>query len=377
MNVNSPFIEKRVNALFTIIENVKVKWSRYKAYKFFSAQFKDFIESHHFENKKLEGEDAYIQKWSALSKKVEVYSYRFFSHYCGLTPNIVPENIGRYYIEPFLNPVKYRYPYADKNMFPRIIGKEYVPRTVVCRINGRMLLDSDFTLADKDLKKYIGDSTSLILKPSVGTNSGDGVIKFNKVGEEFVSIDGKVTLTKEFLMSYGRNFCLQEAVCQHEFMNHLCATSVNTIRLCLYRSLSDNQSVVTAGIIRIGKQGAIVDNAHAGGVFVGVDMASGELDKHIIGQDFYKHDKWNDVDFSKETLVVPNWDEVIDFAKYIGTRLPHHRLIALDIALDTKGKPILIEYNIDFFGYWLFMLTNQEVFGKYTDEVIDYCKMLL
>ena len=80
------------------------------------------------------------------------------------------------------------------------------------------------------LKKYIGDSTSLILKPSVGTNSGDGVIKFNKVGEEFVSIDGKVTLTKEFLMSYGRNFCLQEAVCQHEFMNHLCATSVNTIR---------------------------------------------------------------------------------------------------------------------------------------------------
>jgi hypothetical protein len=73
-------------------------------------------------------------------------------------------------------------------------------------------------------------------------------------------------------------------------------------------------------------------------------------------------------------MFIPNWDKVLLFAKNIGDRILHHRLIALDIALDKNGEPVLIEYNLGMFSYWLFMYTNQEVFGEYTDEVIDYCK---
>jgi hypothetical protein len=270
--------------------------------------------------------------------------------------------------------VEYRKAYEDKNMFPEIVGKENVPRTIVCRINGSNLLDADYKNAGDDLSKYVADATSLILKPSVNSSSGRGILKFEKKGENFVSVGKDITLTNDFLLSYHKNFCLQETVSQHSFMNKLCPTSVNTIRLSLYRSVSNEEPVVTAGIIRIGKDGAFIDNAHAGGTFIGVDVITGELGKYVIDQYGNKQNSWNGIDYSNNVYTVPHWNDVIAFAKYVGTRIHHHRLIALDIALKEDGKPILIEYNLSGFSYWLYMYTNQTAFGNCTDEIIDYCR---
>ena len=356
------------------IKGARVSLTYYRRYRRYSSQYKSYLKQQHFENKKAAGEDSYIKKWEVLSPRVDPYSYRFFSHFCGCTPNIVPEDIGRSYIEEVLNPVAYRAPYEDKNLFSVILGKENVPRTIVCRINGSNLLDSDYKNAGDDLSKYIGDATSLILKPSVDSSSGRGILKFEKRGKEFVSVGKDITLTKDFLLSYQKDFCLQEAVVQHSFMNKLCPTSVNTMRLCLYRSVTSEEPVVTAGVIRIGKNGSFVDNVHSGGMRIGVDVSSGELGKYVVDQYGNKQDTWNGIDFSKSIYFVPNWNDVISFAKYVGTRIHHHRLIALDIALKENGIPILIEYNLSGFSYSPYMVTNQEVFGKYTDEIIDYCR---
>lgn len=348
--------------------------NHYQCYRFYSSQFKRYLTMHHFENKKMPGEDMYIKKWSALSSRIEPYSYRFFSHFCGYNPNIVPEDIGHSYIEEVLNPLKYRFVYSDKNLFSEIVGKENVPRTIVCRINGGNLLDSEYEFANKDLSVYIGTATSLILKPTVNSCSGRNIIKFDKIGDAFVSSDKKISLTKDYLMSLQGDFCLQETLCQHKFMSNLCASSVNTIRLCLYRSVINEEPIVTAAIIRIGKEGSYVDNAHAGGMFIGVNAKTGEMGKYVIDQYGNRCEVWNDIDYSKNHFFVPHWDRVISFAKSIGKKIHHHRLIAMDIAIDNNGEPILIEYNIEGFSFWLFMYTNQEVFGKYTDEVIEYCK---
>ncbi len=356
------------------VKQARRSLKRLRRYRRYSGQYKSYLKEQQFENIKAPGEDAYIKKWEVLCPRVEPYSYRFFSHFCGFNPNIVPEDIGRSYIEDVLNPMEYRSVYEDKNMFPEIVGKEHVPRTIVCRINGSNLLDAEYKNADDDLSKYIADSKSLILKPSVNTSSGRGVLKFEKKGKDFVSVGDNITLSNAFLLSYHKNFCLQEAVSQHSFMNKLCSTSVNTIRLSLYRSVSSEEPVVTAGIIRIGKDGAFIDNAHAGGMFIGVDVVTGKLGKYVIDQYGNKQNSWNGIDYANDVYIVPHWNDVIAFAKYVGTRIHHHRLIALDIALKEDGKPILIEYNLSGFSYWLYMYTNQTVFGNFTDEIIDYCR---
>ena len=360
----------------TRMENMFPSYRHYRFHKIYSEQFKHYLELQHFKNKKAEGEDAYMQKWKALSLRVEPYSYRFFSHYVGNTPNIIPEDIGHSFIEEVLNPLELRPVYMDKNLFPKIIGKENVPRTIVCRINGSHLLDAEYKLAEKELSEYIDGAESLILKPSVDSSSGRGIVKFVKKGNAYFSTDGEIILSKVFLESYRKDFCLQEAVEQHDFMNMLCPTSVNTIRLCLYRSVKDEKPRVTASIVRIGKNGTIIDNAQGGGMFTGVNLKTGELGKCVMDKYGNKENVWNDIDFSQKSFVVPNWKEVIAFAEYVGTKIPHHRLIALDIALKKDGKPILIEFNIEWFSFWFYMYTDQEVFGEYTDEIIEYCKKM-
>lgn len=346
----------------------------YKCYRFYSSKFKRYLKLNGFENKKTKGEESYVKQWRALSKRVEPYSYRFFRHFCGATPNIIPEDIGHSYIEAVLNPVVHRHTYGDKNFFPIIIGKECLPKTIICRINNGNLLDGNFKIVKDDLSSYLKEYNSLILKQSVNTSSGKSIIKFLKKGGKFLSVDNNIELTKQYLLSFSDNFCLQTAIDQHPFMNRLCSSSINTIRLCLYRSIKNEDIHVTASVLRIGKDGSIVDNIHSGGMFIGVEPSTGAMGKCVLDQYGHKRNTWNGIDYANNSFNIPFWNDILSFAKYVGSKILHHRLIALDIALGHEGNPILVEYNINTFSYWLFMLTNQEVFGSFTEEVIYYCK---
>lgn len=108
-------------------------------YKFYSNQFKRYLKIQNIPNKKIQGEDLYVEKWKQLFKKVEPYSYRLFSRYMEATPDIVPENIGRTFVEQKLNSDKFIPFYTDKNMYALYINQEYLPRTMLCRIRGGVL----------------------------------------------------------------------------------------------------------------------------------------------------------------------------------------------------------------------------------------------
>jgi len=108
-----------ISKLEYYFKKAKRSYSHYMCYHTYSSHFKRYLKLQNFENKKAKGEDDYINKWKALSSRVEPYSYRFFSHFCGYNPNIIPEDIGHSYIEEILNPLECRYVYEDKNYFPK------------------------------------------------------------------------------------------------------------------------------------------------------------------------------------------------------------------------------------------------------------------
>ena len=147
-----------------------------KYYRFYSSQFKHYMELRGFADTEAPGEKDYVEKWRVLSKRVDPYSYRFFSHYCGYTPRIIPEDIGRTIIEDVLCPITYRGVYSDKNLFPIIVGKENLPRMLLCRINGGCLLDSDWHPVGNDILDYLDNADSLIIKPTVRSYSGRNII---------------------------------------------------------------------------------------------------------------------------------------------------------------------------------------------------------
>lgn len=342
--------------------------------------YKSLLRENNISNHSVEGESEWIDKWSVFGVKPSPVYYRLFSHYIGKNLNIVPENICHDVIEPILNPYRYTKFYSDKNIFDRLMPEGYLAKTLLRKMNG-FYYDANYGKMDIDdaaLRKILADSGAdkLIIKPSVDGCSGVGVRCFVRNGDKWIIYDGNEELNLNYLETkYGNDFIVQEFLEQHESISHFCRTSVNTLRLTLYRSVKTDTCAVPSAIMRIGNEGSIVDNAHAGGCYVGIDVESGNLKHEVLNQYGHKFSVFNHIDFGvQQCIPFELWKKVLDFAKTIGGCVPHCRLLALDLMIDSNGNPRIVEFNVEYYSMWLFQFTVGPAFGKYTDEIIDYCK---
>lgn len=331
-------------------------------------------------DKKAIGEKEWIEKWSQFGLKAKPTQYRVFTHYIDNDINIVPEDICHDFIEVILNPPRFRGYYADKNVFDKLFPMGYMPRTILRKMNG-IYYDKDYhliTMTDQRLVDILANSGTdrIVIKPSVDGMSGREVRVFEKTTESFSG--WRDVNTKQYLdliyinKNYGSNFIVQEAMQQSDFISKFNPSSINTLRLAVYRSVSDDKCHVIGAIMRIGGRGSVVDNAHAGGCYVGIHP-DGSFCHEVCNQYGQKQSTFNDIDFTKD-YQYPNWNEVIEFAKSVGKQVLHHRLLALDIVLDKNDNPHLIEFNVEGYSSWLFQYTVGVAFGLYTDEIINYCK---
>lgn len=375
-----------------ILRRFKDQYEVNYTYRFYSEQFKKYLIMHEIPNEPAVGEDDYVRLWKSLSKRVEPYSYRLFSHYMKEEKRkyIVPEDIGHSVIEYYLNPIEYRAFYKDKNLFSQYIRpRESLPKELLRRIDGGQFLDGDYQVGriTRDSSKYdVADEYSgierIIIKPSANSCSGSQVKLFQRVLEDdekscFVDDNG-CPLDGDFLSryNYGRNFVLQEAIGQHPYISQFCSTSVNTMRLCTYRSVTDESILMFAAALRIGHEGSVVDNLHAGGGFVKIDVETGKLGHELYDRYGNVSKSINGVNMEND-FQIPGWKSIYEFGISIAKQNHHMRLLALDVALDANNKPRLIEYNCVDFAFWIPMFTGQQVFGDKMEEVIEYCQKRL
>lgn len=344
----------------------------------FKSQFKKWLKNQGFENKKYPGEDAYIAKWKQLSKRVEPYSYRFFSHYCGLTPDIIPEDIAENIIQSKLSPPRYRDVYSDKNLYSQFFGEGICPKTYLCRINGGPILGGNYVPLSVTLEDFLSSKAphnfKVVLKPSIDSCGGEGIIIFEKKENKWISINSTDVLNDNLLNEYGRDWVLQEEIKQHPDLAYFNPSSLNSIRICCYRSVKDDTVHIPSAVLRIGGKGSICDNATAGGRFVGINVQNGALGKYICDKYGNKSEIYNEIDFNNNNFYIPYWDKIIEFSRMIASKNLHCRAMGLDVTVDENGNCKLIEYNVKLFGFKLFMYSGQTVFGDHLQEIIDYCK---
>ena len=364
-----------------ILNNLMDALLIYKRHIKYRRHFKMLMKRQHIGNICTLGEKDYIAFWKRLYSHVEPYSYRFFRHYCGDSPYIVPEDIGHSIIEPRLNPKPFTPFYEDKNMLATLLQEGAVPRTILCRIHGDEIVDEErkksaieYNSSPTELFAILGGG-KIILKPTIGSSSGRNIHIFEPQCNRYVSHDGKNVLDGRFLNEYGKDWVIQETIEQHVFMSHFCSSSVNTIRVNTYRSVKDEKVYILSAAVRIGHAGSIVDNLHQGGGLVGVDVETGAMRHEVLDQYGNRTSMLNGIDFAKENFRIPNWDEVKLFCKEMAFRNAHCRLIALDIAIREDGKPVLIEWNVTpySFSYWIPMMTGVTPLGDKTEEIVNYC----
>lgn len=318
--------------------------------------------------------EEYKKKWGKISTRVNPIYFKLFSNYIGKDLDIVPEDICHRVVETILDPPIYRAYYADKNMFDKILPLNYMAKTYLRKIQGAWY-NADYDIISNNIDEIIStiDDTKIVVKPTVGGMSGKGVKLFMRDKSIWKSLDSEEILSQKWLDdNYGNDCIIQRCLSQSKEINYYNPTSVNTLRLATYRSVKDNKTHILRAVMRIGAKGSLVDNAHAGGGFVGI-YKDGTLGNFVCNQYGETTTFFNDIDFSKPHKI-PYYDRVIDFAKNVTQYIPHHRLLALDIMLDENNIPRLIEFNVEKYSIWLFQFTTGSALGRFTDEIINYCE---
>lgn len=367
-----------MNKMKTYIELIVNAVRYWRARIVFKKRYSKVLSLNGIGNKPVENENEWLQKWHRIDPHITALQYRVFSHYVGPNINIVPEETSHFKVEPLLNSKSMAAYYSDKNMFDKILPPPYLPKTILRKINGSFY-DADFkfiNLSNDVLNSILAQQTNekCIVKPSVGGESGRGVQLFQRSGNEWRNIKTNCPLSVEWLTNNaGDNMIMQEAIIQHDYVNQFNDSSVNTLRLAVYRSVKDDKCHVLGAIMRIGAKGEVVDNAHQGGRFIGI-KPNGNFCKFACNQYGQKFTSFNGLDFTKD-FNYPCWDKVTEFGKEVCSYLIHNRLVALDIALNNEGKPKLIEYNITpgTYSMWLFQYTVGSAYGDYADEIIENC----
>lgn len=189
-------------------------------------------------------------------------------------------------------------------------------------------------IKEKEMFDFLENKDCVMYKPLEGS-SGQGI---RKIYADEWNKDFKVFFSD---IIYKGNVLLEEVIKQHEHMNKMCSTSVNTIRVATLLG-SKRQGIVYA-FLRIGV-GNVMDNVDCGGMAARVDLDSGKLltvgaDKQ--GNTFTKHPITNTDIIGFE---IPYWQEIKDMCIKASQKVPQMRFIAWDVAVTPEG-PTFIEGN--------------------------------
>lgn len=143
-----------------------------------------------------------------------------------------------------------------------------------------------------------------------------------------------------------KRFLIQERIIQHEKMNLLNPSCINTMRLLTLRNGQTFQFY--QGFMRIGINNSIVDNGAKGNILIGIDNESGTLMKYA--DSLNGNSQITGMERHPQTLTVfqdfeiPFYSESLEMVKSLHSLFRQFFMIGWDIGITPDG-PIVIEGN--------------------------------
>lgn len=278
----------------------------------------------------------YYKQWGFKFSMVEAEYYKRMN---GVESNLyIPYTFFTHYLIPFLNGDG---KYLDKNSFRMVLGANNpnkkvnfkMPLQIVYNRRGVFYDCNDECCSyDEAVKKVLAYNKDIIVKPTQSSTWGKGVIK--------LKVEGKTEeMIKNLFDSYRRNFSFEECIIQHSDMATLNESSLNTTRIATYRKPSGEIKYLYS-FQRFGKKGEVIDNASAGGNFVGV-ADDGTLDRIVKSYRTMKTWKLKE----EVTTKIPYFERIKEVAIYLHSKLPDVNYIGWDFSITQDGVPVVIELN--------------------------------
>lgn len=306
-------------------------------------------------------EEAHKQYWKPYRKRVNPTTLRLTKSISGVSnPKFIPHDIFASDIEPVMNQspgvIYFTYKSLSNHWFPGNI----FPRDYFHNIDGAwydhnldpVSINQVYTLIDQI-------SYPVVMKPNRDSYGGKN-IHFPGSKEELLE-----------LIEEQKDFLVQEEIKKYPFYEQFGKKGLNTLRVNVYRSFSDNNWHVTSAALRMSRSGSL-DNLSSGGV-ASLINSEGYLNGYAIdtyGNKYYKHPDTGAA-FNQE---IPDYKGMLKFAVAIANKLFYARLASLDLCYDKDENWRAIEVNITNTTLSHFAQHHGvEFFGEFTDEVHEYC----
>lgn len=263
--------------------------------------------------------------------------------------------------------------FADKNVLPHLAKSAGIKTPqVVLSITRKQITDSTNNILTKEeALAHISNCGEVFIKPSVDSCSGSGCFIAN-FANGVDAISGKTA--EQILASVGENVVMQKIIRNHPSIAKIYSGSVNTFRIITYRWKDELLHMPV--IMRIGKDGSYLDNAHAGGMFVAVND-DGRMHKTAMtefNQKFECHPNTKVIFAEQRIDLLPT---VIAAAKRMHAMIPQLGVVNWDFAIDENGDPVLIEANTKGGAIWVIQMAHgRSGFGEKTAEVLQWIKMM-
>lgn len=255
---------------------------------------------------------------------VDYFSYSFISLSAEERNTYISER-DRGKFHRIANDEKFNSIIADKVTFNSMYEK-YVHRDW-------MVVNSE---KDRDIfLTFVNRHSKVVIKPRDG-QKGRGIEFF-----DVKSIDDKEKIWGKVL---EERLLIEEAIQQDISIASFHPESVNTIRIST--AIDKERKVhIMAAVIRVGSGNSNVDNGSAGGLFAGIDIATGTIISP--GIDLKARKFLNHPTTGKPFLgfVIPKWDELLKLAEETALIIPQLRYIGWDWVLTNKGNWELLEGN--------------------------------
>jgi hypothetical protein len=271
-----------------------------------------------------------------------------------------------------LNDKAFTKAYTDKNFYDRLLDKELLPEIYFRSIKG-VLYDADYNpLSFNEIDSILDDNKKFVLKIAVDSGGRKGVGIYSRKDQWFQSgiNDSHIQSLKDLLMPYGKDFVCQQWIQNHPYYEDFNPSSLNTVRMLVYRSVQDEKNHLLHTILRVGKDGSIVDNQASGGFACGVTN-NGELRGFCVQKDGSKHQKVNQKQVNKGQKIFA-FEAMRKKAFEVARYFPHARLLGLDLCLDEKGQVKLIEVNCVNNEINFYQMCNGPLFGDFTNEILKW-----
>lgn len=338
-----------------------------------------FNKRHLFKNVKLTKEqkkqiDTFYRK--NYGRRIPYWWHRLYMSYTGnFNYKYFPEILFSTKVEPLTNRRINVLPFEDKNMLPILFLPSegtalHIPNTYLMRVNGKYFDENRMPIGElaavQVMAKLKGE---YVVKVSKDSSSGRGVRILN-LSEGVDSRTGECT--EKIFQQMGNNFVVQERIKPHAAFEKLYSKSINTIRVITYQT--EEAIKVAPLLIRIGRGGGEVDNAHAGGIFIGV-KPNGQL----LAEAFSEYQERVFVHPDSGTVFkdyqLPMIPEICEVAKNLHHNLPGLRFVSWDFTVNSDNRIVLIEANLHSQSLWLPQIAHGEpMFGDDTEEILRLIK---